>query len=573
MFGRGKLDRGRLSLLFLAAIAVPAVAVSTAAFRGLAQERVRVEQELRARKQAEAVRAAEALEAFLRRLIDSLEPLPAGAAVIETRDGEVTVRPQGVLAYHPGREPLPAVPPSNLEQAQRLELRDRRWEAALAEYRAARATHPQWSLFLQARLLRKMDRKAEALRAWQELARLPEIRLGSLPSQFLARFESGYPGLLDAMETGRWPLSGAQFHYYREVLGGAARPRPPNLVLADDIAAFLRSPAAQLPSGTLAWWTPTGSGVRAAFLPPAVLRENVWPWLSNSRLRLAEDGHGEPVRLLPSTWRVAALDVAEPELAAFDRQQNWLRALLALLLLAGSAGALFLYRAMRREMEIAALQAEFVAAVSHEFRSPLAGIRQLVHLLERDRAPDENRRREYYAMMGRECARLSRLVENVLDFSRMENGSRQYRFDSIDTAEFLGELADDFRQSHPAVDVSIPAILPAIRADREALATAVRNILDNAWKYAGNAHLEAQSCGGRVEIRVRDTGPGIPPEEREKIFEKFYRVGGDSARRVKGVGLGLALVKRIVEAHGGIVRVESEVGRGSVFTVDLEALP
>jgi signal transduction histidine kinase len=550
------LARRRLPLLFLTALLAPALGLALAAFYGLKQERVRAEQEFRARAQADATEVEARLEEWMTRLAAGLEPPPAGGVTVEVVEGLVRWRPSGALAYDPGAEPLPVPAPGALERAQVLELREERHAAALAAYREARAQWPQWSLFLQARLLKRAGRMAEARAAWRELAGMPETRLGSLPSQFLARFElGGDTRLLDELEGGRWALSRTQFFYYREALGGARRPAGAAVRLTNAVADFLREPKRRNADGTLAWWIHSPEGLRAVLLPAGVFRKSVWPRVWREGLQVSDDG------------RVSPLPVSPPALAAFDRQQRWLQGLLLLLLVAGGAGGYLLYRLMRREMEIAAMQADFVAAVSHEFRSPLAGIRQLVHLLDRDRVPDEQRRREYYAMMGRECTRLTRLVENVLDFSRLETGKKEYRMESVDVASLLREVAEDLR-----VEVAIGPELPWLHADREALVSAIRNLLDNAAKYAGGGRLEAEARGKRIVIRVCDDGPGIAPEDRKMIFEKFYRASGDSTRRVKGVGLGLALVKRIVEAHGGTVRVESELGKGTVFTLELEGV-
>ena len=178
-------------------------------------------------------------------------------------------------------------------------------------------------------------------------------------------------------------------------------------------------------------------------------------------------------------------------------------------------------------------------------------------------------------MMGRECTRLTRLVENVLDFSRMETGKKEYRMEPVETGALLRELAEGFVHEGVRLEMAIADGLPGVRVDRESMGTAVRNLLDNAAKYSGEAstiRLEASTRDSRVAICVRDEGAGIALEHQARIFDRFYRAPGETSRRVKGVGLGLALVKRIVEAHGGTVRVESELGKGSVFTIELEGL-
>ena len=151
-------------------------------------------------------------------------------------------------------------------------------------------------------------------------------------------------------------------------------------------------------------------------------------------------------------------------------------------------GGYFTIRTVQSELAVSQLKSDFISTVSHEFRSPLAGINQLGEMLRDGRVTDERRRREYYDMIVAETARLRRLVENILDFSRMEEGQKQYRLEPLDPSEWLRELTDDFRAQVAAagfsIESSIPAELPAILGDREALSTAVHNLLDNAVKYS-----------------------------------------------------------------------------------------
>jgi signal transduction histidine kinase len=208
----------------------------------------------------------------------------------------------------------------------------------------------------------------------------------------------------------------------------------------------------------------------------------------------------------------------------------------------------------------------------------LTGIRQLGEMLARDRVKDESKRHQYYELIVHESERLARLVENVLDFSRMEAGRKQYRFEALNTASWLKDVAADFQieasRSGYELQAQIPGDLPVISGDREALTTAVRNLLDNACKYSlesKSVWLDAEAADGGVRVCVRDRGVGIPAGELRQIFERFYR-GGKSATRVKGVGLGLNLVQHIVSAHRGEVRVESREGEGSTFSILLRGV-
>jgi signal transduction histidine kinase len=241
-------------------------------------------------------------------------------------------------------------------------------------------------------------------------------------------------------------------------------------------------------------------------------------------------------------------------------------------------GGYITIRTVKRELEIARMRADFVSTVSHEFRSPLAGILQLGEMLLDERIADEVKKRGYYRMIVQESKRLGSLVENLLDFSRMEEGRKEYRFTPVNTSRWLRELAATFGEEAAAheftLEADIPGALPEITADAEALTCAVHNLLDNAVKYSPGGRtiwLDAGSEDGRVTISVRDRGVGISEEDRRHIFEKFYRVDGRLARKVKGVGLGLSLVKHIVTAHGGDVECTSRSGEGSTFTIHLPA--
>jgi signal transduction histidine kinase len=163
------------------------------------------------------------------------------------------------------------------------------------------------------------------------------------------------------------------------------------------------------------------------------------------------------------------------------------------------------------------------------------------------------------------------MVENLLDFSRMEEGRKRYHFEPFDVSEWLQDLVSNFGRGN--ITVSLPATLRAVTGDRVALTSAVENLLDNAVKYSPSGSpvaLEAETTGAELMIRVRDQGHGIAEEDREHIFEKFYRGRGEISRQVKGAGVGLSLVRQIVEAHGGRVDFDSGLGKGSEFRIRLK---
>jgi signal transduction histidine kinase len=255
-------------------------------------------------------------------------------------------------------------------------------------------------------------------------------------------------------------------------------------------------------------------------------------------------------------------------------------AMLTVVLTLLASGGYLVTRTVRRELEVARMKSEFVATVSHEFRSPLTGIRQLSEMLVCGRVSDPAKQHQYHESILHESERLGRLVGNILDFARMEDGRKQYRFEALDAASWLTAVAEEFRadaaRAGYRLESSIEVSLPPIAADREALTTAVRNLLENAMKYSPESNvvwLEAQATEGGVLIRVRDQGVGIPSCEQERVFEKFYRGQSELTHKVKGVGLGLSLVKHIVDAHRGRIRLESHEGAGSTFSIHLAGVP
>jgi len=213
-----------------------------------------------------------------------------------------------------------------------------------------------------------------------------------------------------------------------------------------------------------------------------------------------------------------------------------------------------------------------------EFRTPLASLRQLTENLLDGRITSEERRHAYYQAQSRATDRLSRLVEGLLDFGRMEAGVVRYRFEPIDVGELVRSTADEFQQEGAErgrrVELRTDGELPAIRADREALTRALWNLLDNAVKYSPGSPkvwVEVAREQHGVAITVRDSGLGIAPEEQKQIYRKFFRGSAAKAADIKGTGIGLAMVQHIVQAHGGKMRLESAPGIGSTFTVVLPA--
>jgi signal transduction histidine kinase len=242
-------------------------------------------------------------------------------------------------------------------------------------------------------------------------------------------------------------------------------------------------------------------------------------------------------------------------------------------------GMAFIVRALTREIRVSRMQSDFVAAVSHEFRSPLSTISQISELLLTDRLPSDDLRRKSFGLLSREAARLRNLVEGLLDFGRLESGRAVYQFEPVELGTFLETLAADFGErvgrDGYRVELNRPASPIRARADREALTRAVTNLLDNAVKYSPECKtvwmdLEPLSAeAGRVGITVRDRGLGIPEREQRDVFERFVRGSNSKALRIKGTGIGLATALHIAKAHGGKILLSSAPGEGSRFTLVL----
>lgn len=240
---------------------------------------------------------------------------------------------------------------------------------------------------------------------------------------------------------------------------------------------------------------------------------------------------------------------------------------------AGTAATLAV---LYREAQVAKLQTDFVNKVSHDLRTPLTSIRMFVETLQLGRIQDPARQSEALEIIAEETGRLSGLINRLLDWARMESGKRSYQLRHEKVAPIVDAALHAFepqRLGHPVeVTRSVDPDLPAVWADSQALSEALLNLLNNAHKYTGPEKRIAVSAtrqGGTVLIRVADNGPGIAPREQKRIFDKFYRARDPLSRSIEGTGLGLAMVKHIVAAHGGAISVESEIGKGATFTITL----
>jgi signal transduction histidine kinase len=239
-------------------------------------------------------------------------------------------------------------------------------------------------------------------------------------------------------------------------------------------------------------------------------------------------------------------------------------------------GLILTKHVVSKEMALAKLKSDFVSNVSHELRTPLALIRLYAETLELGRITTKEKKQEYYKIVRKESERLTGLINNILDFSRIEAGAKEYEFRETDIADLVRNTLDSYRyqieQQGFTLKEEIDPALPTVYVDREAMARALLNLVNNALKYSQDEKflgVKLYRENGTVKLEVEDHGIGITRREQSKIFEKFYRTGDPLVHNTKGSGLGLSLVRHITNAHGGHVTVESTPGKGSTFILSL----
>lgn len=540
---------GRGILIFLLTIVVPVCVLLWLGIQSFDRQREALET-LRLEKLAVAIdaRTREAAEAVFR--------VPDGsfARHFFTMEAGELVRP----ALH---APIPMpLPPSFLE-AERHEAR--RPEFALAAYRRLAADPTTAPLALQriARTLTAMGRHEEARRTWQELAaKYPDERdPAGRPYGIVAAIQAGNTdGLLAAIASNRWELSADQADYFIAQLG------PGDADAYLDRFSFARELAQE-------------------FRPPGRLVQNELHShnIGDRRIFYRAEGEGrirgfeaDPGALDSITAAVRSeLGVGNPE-ARDLRIYVGAVAVVSLMLVAGVG---ILVRDTAREARTNELRAQFVSGVSHELKTPITLVRLYGETLLRHEGLPEAERRDFYRIITRESARLGRLVDQVLAFSRMERGALRYDMEPSDLVPVVSGVMDDYgdllEDAGFRVLREIPPSTPDVRFDPAAVAQALINLLDNAVKYSREVReiaVRISSDAGAVAVEVEDQGIGIPPAERSRIFERFYRAHGGTGKG--GYGLGLFMVRHIMDAHGGRIEVDSEPGRGSRFRLVFPAV-
>lgn len=334
-------------------------------------------------------------------------------------------------------------------------------------------------------------------------------------------------------------------------------------------------------------WHDIGRIVKQAM--PALFSES-----SPSRVNVVdEDGriiYGPPLRSgaftvgvrFPTTlygWRVQVSPGASDELRARAQNRTMLEVVMIVLSCAIIVlGVAVILLAAERERRLSTMKSDFVANVSHELKTPLSLVRMFGEMLQSGRVASDEKRQEYLDIIVSESERLSALIENVLDFARVERGRASYEFAQGDVGEAVAKAVNVYRYRAEREGVELATeVEPGLgvaRLDDRALQLAIINLLDNALKYAAGSDrvtVKARREDANVVVRVVDRGPGVPPEDRERIFERFVR--GSTARAtgggrpIRGSGIGLALVKHIAESHGGRAWVDSEGGASFAISI------
>ncbi|MBX7115871.1 MAG: HAMP domain-containing histidine kinase [Myxococcaceae bacterium] len=277
-------------------------------------------------------------------------------------------------------------------------------------------------------------------------------------------------------------------------------------------------------------------------------------------------------------YRLVAMPEGEdPVVQASARNRAVYVVLLSVFYLTLAMGVVYTGRTLYREARLSRLKTDFVSLVSHELRTPLTSIRMFIETLALGRVKDPQESQAVLDMLSKETARLSSLIEGVLDWARIESGRKSYHMEQLPPEDLVHAAVEAFMTQRQGAAMhlkkDIEKALPTVHVDREALVGALLNLLQNAFKYTGDDKhivIRAKRAGSKeVVLEVEDNGAGIPPRERKRVFERFYRIDNLLTRSTEGSGLGLSIAQRIIIAHGGRIKVESTVGKGSTFSIHL----
>jgi signal transduction histidine kinase/tetratricopeptide (TPR) repeat protein len=557
-----------------------------------------------------------------------------GSVVVLLDPAGLTAQPTSLVLYYPIAPPGPEAPTQPFLAAEKLEFQKRDYARAIDALRKLARSNDDavraGACLRLARNYRKAGDDERALAAYESLAAIDGVRIDGVPAALRAR--SARCSLLAELGRsedlrkeaallsrdlfgGRWQITGPVFQLHtaqvRKWLDSPEDAEDDRITLSAAVdwlwglwkSAQSGGPAlpesiAYFADGHAFTMLASRTGNRSAvFVAGAEFARRRWLSAATAPQETQgvevglRDSSGNillgtpPSGLNPLSLRLPA-DTGLPWVVAvrsrnaaadtvqFSTRRRLLFSGLGLVMVLVLASSYFIARGISRELAAARLKSDFVSAVSHEFRTPLATMRHLTEILADGRVASEERRTFYYGAQLRATGRLSRLVERLLDFGRMEAGAFRYRLTTVHLGELLRSVVDEFEQvaadSGHRIDLKVDPDLPPVLADGEALAQAVWNLLDNAVKYSPGrpaVWIEAALQDSQAAIRIRDEGLGLPAEERKDLFGKFVR--GSAAREtgVKGTGIGLAMVDYIIRAHRGRILVDSTPGTGSTFTI------
>jgi signal transduction histidine kinase len=622
----------KLVLLFLAVTLIPAVGLVWLTIELVEKDRSLEKQHAQERVErladkivASSHQRLSDLESQLHRIVTAQQSAPPDHTVLLIAEGDrVTVAPAGALVYYPILPQTRQLPRGVFAAGERHEHHQGDPRKAIEWFdRLARNDDPVIRAGALLRLGRNQGKARQidaALGTFAELEKLGATDVEGFPAAMLAL--EGRCGILEkagrqaelrttaqalrtGLASGTWPLLRSAYDFY---MAEASRWTGESSEAEADrnaraLAAVFKStherwrtdgtsPQKQwlVSEGRPVLLASAGSRERLVALVGAVdFLQDAWKDVNVAQVLLT-DGEGNPIlgtfpdgfgpqavlttdaSGLPWTLRVTSTN--RETVASGQRRLQLVGLTMLLLLLGGSV--YFTLRGVTRELAVARLQSDFVAAVSHEFRTPLASVRHLSDLLSKGRVPDAGQRQHCYDFLSRESERLEKLVEELLDFGRLEAGAYRYRFQRVDAIELVRQLVSEFQENvRPKgyrIELSVEDGSASVLADREALSRAIWNLLDNAVKYSpcSNTIWVALALeGDSAVIRVRDRGLGIALSEQKEIFQKFVRGSNARTQQIKGTGIGLAMVQHIVEAHHGKVRVESHPHEGSTFALRL----
>jgi signal transduction histidine kinase len=563
------------------------------------------------------------------RELNSLPPSPSmqyrfpkGATFILVSEKGITTYPQRPLLFTPVIPVAQKELPAAFDPVDELELREQQYDRAKALLKPL-VLKPETraeALLRLARIEYKTNQADAALDIYKKLAVEDSLTPSGTPYALLAvsarcrilkelgrlkEAETEAVNLRTSLLEGRWPLSRETFEYHWANLNTfgleAGQPPQDSVDFAILVSSLYnrwqnaRSQGSNLssrqlqPDQSLLLWNATSDRISALLAPPDWLASGIklpansrdirWSLLSLSAAKGAGFTVARSLAQIEIPGRLEFSSVQPLSGAASSRRTLLISGASLMIMVILGAGYV-VHRAINRELRVAQLQSDFVAAVSHEFRAPLTTLRTITELLVQHRIPDESRRQQSYVFLDNETTRLHRLVEDLLDFGRMESGRKQYRTETHNAFQLARATVADFTQHAEANGFIVEASLESaegaeaanVHVDEEAFRRALRNLLDNAMKYSPvcrTVWVDGAVQGHQVLISVRDQGMGINAEEEQAIFQKFVR--GDAAKRagIKGTGIGLAMVKQIAVAMGGEIRMRSEVGVGSTFTLVL----